>query len=46
MSDPQSLHIFLSFDPKDNATAQDLQRQLIKCTGMRIPGTLYMLRIN
>ncbi|GAB4488215.1 MAG: hypothetical protein OHK0019_04300 [Saprospiraceae bacterium] len=28
MPDPQSLHIFLSFDQKDAATAQDLQRQL------------------
>lgn len=28
MSDPLSLHIFLSYDQKDAATAQDLQRQL------------------
>jgi hypothetical protein len=28
MSDPLALHIFLSFDQKDAATAQDLQRQL------------------
>lgn len=28
MPDPLSLHIFISFDQKDAATAQDLQRQL------------------
>lgn len=28
MSDPLSIHIFLSYDQKDAATAQDLQRQL------------------
>jgi hypothetical protein len=28
MSDPLPLRIFISFDQKDNATAQDLQRQL------------------
>ena len=28
MSDPLSIHIFLSYDQKDAATAQDLQRQM------------------